>query len=411
MRNCRATFSALVLLTFPEGTSIARQSPSMSFHPPPILSREQWGADELLGIMREAGEGTAQESSPPKITEETAPAEPSEREVKCREILQRYPQEFRHVKAVKETPKGERYLWPRQYSREVKLLVIHHTGENEHPEREEELTGAEHVRAIYRWHTVHNAWGDIGYHYLIDKEGTIYEGRAGGNGIVGAHTYCANTGTLGIALLGNFAREHPTEAQLQSLRWLLSDVSEEYGINPRGRTLFHGRIVPTIVAHRDVSLNKTICAGDVIEGLLPAIRRLIALRDFTSAMLPEKRKKEQRIVQQRSSLLPQGTTRLRLPPRGVMRLQLTYKAPKHRGAGERIAEIERPERDIGLWQTRDGEHVRLRNAIMTENGLVAGEVLQIHLTLLAPRAAGTYLLRIGDITYTLEVTGRRAKRP
>lgn len=409
MRNAAALLWAL-LLTLPPLAAEARRSRDSPFDPPTIVSREEWGADESLGMIREEGTEEKREKPPATPSEEKAPAEPSEREVLCREILQTYKEEFRYRLTLREAPGGERYLWPRQYSREVKLFVIHHTGENENPEREQELTGTEHVRAIYQWHTAHNGWGDVGYHYLIDKEGVIYEGRAGGKGVVGAHTYCANTGTIGIALLGNFEYEDPTEEQLRSARWLLASLSEEYDIDPRGRTLFHGKLVPTIVSHRDVSLNKTACAGDSVQELLPALRRLVALQDFTTVMIiQEKLPEKHYVMRQTKALLPRGSTHLRLPPRGAAKVELTYQAPKDVGAGSRIANVVRSNKDIALWQMRAGNRFRVRDALTTERALERNEKLPIHLTVLAPEETGTYTFRIGNSTYTLDVAGRRLR--
>lgn len=412
MRNAVALLWAFLLTCTPLAAE-ARRSKDSLLVPPPIVSREQWEAEESLGIVREEGTEKEREKPPATPPEEKAPAEPSEREAKCQEILQRYPQEFRRVKTVKETSNGERYLWPRQYSATVKLLVIHHTGENEHPEREEELSGPEHVRAIYRWHTVHNGWGDLGYHYLIDKEGVIYEGRAGGKSVVGAHTYCANTGTIGIALLGNFEHEDPTEEQLRSARWLLASLSEEYDIDPRGRTLFHGKLVPTIVSHRDISLNRTECAGDSVQGLLPLLRRLVAQKDFTTAMLPEKREPERVVAtppaRQKSALIPKGTTHIRLPPRGAARLQLSYEAPSAISASGKIASVVRSSKDLILFQERQGERLRVRATINAERALARGERVTIPLILLAPAQAGTHTLKIGDLTYTIDVSGKRLR--
>ena len=74
-------------------------------------------------------------------------------------------------------------IWPTTHQTPEKF-VIHHTagstGGND-------PAGA--VRGIYYWHSTVLGWGDIGYNYLIDQNGNIYEGRSGGDGVIGAHVY------------------------------------------------------------------------------------------------------------------------------------------------------------------------------------------------------------------------------
>jgi hypothetical protein len=277
-------------------------------------------------------------------------------------------------------PDGEAYLWPRSYSPSVKLIVIHHTGENNHAEEGgaevAKLTGKERIRGIYRVHTVGNGWGDIGYHYLIDPQGIIYEGRAGGHAVVGAHVYCANTGSIGIALLGNFTREDPEEAQLRSLRYLLATLSDEYGIDPRGTALFRGQRVPTILSHRDISLNATACAGDIVESLLPRIRRLTAAKDFLTAMLPKKQELALAVTSSKGgspTITMKGINAIALPPRGVGRFEIVYEYPALSLAkGARIADVERSDASIGLWQERGGEKFRVRNALIAPHAIAKG---------------------------------------
>jgi len=66
------------------------------------------------------------------------------------------------------------------------------------------------IQNIYRFHAVTRGWGDIGYHYIIDRSGGIWEGRYGGAGVRGGHLYNSktcqnfNVGSIGILLLGNY---------------------------------------------------------------------------------------------------------------------------------------------------------------------------------------------------------------
>jgi len=91
-------------------------------------------------------------------------------------------------------------------------LVLHHTAT---PNAGSGSDWPARVRQIWGYHTITNDWGDIGYHFLIDPNGVIYEGRyqglrTDGTVIDGAHNYGFNRGTIGIAMLGTFEGVTPT---------------------------------------------------------------------------------------------------------------------------------------------------------------------------------------------------------
>ena len=76
------------------------------------------------------------------------------------------------------------------------------------------------IRGFYRFHVLSRGWFDIGYNYLVDRYGRIYEGRSGGitNNVRGAQVAGFNTGSAGVALIGNYGSAAPTEAQSTALR-------------------------------------------------------------------------------------------------------------------------------------------------------------------------------------------------
>jgi uncharacterized protein with LGFP repeats len=75
------------------------------------------------------------------------------------------------------------------------------------------------IRAIYRYHVKSSGWRDIGYNFLVDKCGQIYEGRAGGVGrpVLGAHTLGFNSNSAGIAAIGTFSSATPSARMLTSI--------------------------------------------------------------------------------------------------------------------------------------------------------------------------------------------------
>lgn len=93
---------------------------------------------------------------------------------------------------------------------------------------------SEKVAEIRRWHVSDRGWRDIGYHYLIDRDGTVAKGRPIEQ--TGAHVAGHNTGTIGIALFGghgssenDYFNEHFTTAQDRALRKLIADLRGQFG--------------------------------------------------------------------------------------------------------------------------------------------------------------------------------------
>ncbi|MGV9313023.1 peptidoglycan recognition protein family protein [Streptomyces sp. NPDC003691] len=120
----------------------------------------------------------------------------------------------------------------------VKAVTIHHTSLSNN------YTCAEApavVRGVYAYHVLgaDTKWKDIGYHFLVDKCGTIYEGRKGGvdRPVVGAHAFGFNNETSGIALMGNFMEVAPTQAALNSAARIAAWKLGQYGVDPKGTTV------------------------------------------------------------------------------------------------------------------------------------------------------------------------------
>jgi len=174
-------------------------------------------------------------------------------------------------------PDGEALRGTPEYSK-VTHAVVHHTAtSNSVPD------WAAEVLNIWYYHVFTNGWMDIGYNYLIDPNGVIYEGRAGGDGVIGAHFSCRNSNTVGIALLGTYSAVTPTPEALASLERLLGDLCRRNGIDPRAIVLHpsSGLNLPTILGHRDgnvpgATCTITECPGDALYSHLPAIRSKLA---------------------------------------------------------------------------------------------------------------------------------------
>jgi N-acetylmuramoyl-L-alanine amidase len=137
------------------------------------------------------------------------------------------------------------------------------------------------VRGIWSFHVNSNGWSDVGYNWLIDPNGVIYQGRAwvGENdNTQGAHFCGFNGQTMGVCMLGNFNDVSPSPAALSSLVRLLAYRTSANSLNPRGVS-FHAnsmRSLNHISGHRDGCA--TDCPGNALYPQLPALRnRVFAL--------------------------------------------------------------------------------------------------------------------------------------
>lgn len=141
---------------------------------------------------------------------------------------------------------------------DFKGAIIHHTaGTNDYtPEQVPEI-----LRGIYAYHAVTRGWGDIGYNFLIDKWGRIWEGRAGGGELetIGAHTQNYNTNTVGVSVLGNYQEATVSNAAVDAIVRLLGWKLSLHGVDAAGRMTLNGNNLPTIIGHRDVA--STSCPG------------------------------------------------------------------------------------------------------------------------------------------------------
>ena len=147
-------------------------------------------------------------------------------------------------------------------------LIVHHTSAPPGPNGP---TGD--LNAIWSFHTFDRTWGDIGYNYVIDPEGRIYEGRAGGDTVVGAHTQGYNIGAIGISLIGDYNAATPPAPMLASLRRLATALANRYGIDVRSVQFADGLAFRALGGHRD--FNQTDCPGQHVYDLLPALRAAI----------------------------------------------------------------------------------------------------------------------------------------
>ncbi|WP_256361747.1 peptidoglycan recognition protein [Streptomyces sp. TRM70350] len=175
---------------------------------------------------------------------------------------------------------------PPRYDDKVVAVFVHHT---DSPNTYRCADTPRIIRDLYAGQTGTRAWDDIGYNFLVDRCGTIYEGRAGGvdRPVTGAHTLGFNHRTTGIAAIGTFTAgaEVPrvmTEAIAALAAWKLG-LS---GTDPRADVRLissnsHSRFaagtpatLPALAGHNDGYM--TTCPGAALTARLPEIRDLAA---------------------------------------------------------------------------------------------------------------------------------------
>lgn len=182
-------------------------------------------------------------------------------------VLQKYGDQINdlEIEKVELTENGRYLTWPLEYAKYIRGIVIHHTATTKDLDNPELA-----VKNIYEYHTKYKKWGDIGYHYLIAPDGTIFEGRKGGRSVIGGHALPVNKTTIGIAVLGNYQDDEPTEAVLASIIKLSRALSVEYGIEPDKKYIYKRQAFESIMGHRDN--DNTACPGEKLYAKIPYIR-------------------------------------------------------------------------------------------------------------------------------------------
>ncbi|HEX8823974.1 MAG TPA: peptidoglycan recognition family protein, partial [Archangium sp.] len=137
-------------------------------------------------------------------------------------------------------------------------LVLHHSGNG----------GETAPRQIEHKHMVEKKWDDVGYHYLIPPSGSIHEGRP--LRYKGSHVELANTGKVGILMMGDFDAnwwdfdDEPTTAQLNAAAALIKTLKAEF------------RTITLLGGHRDYKKG-TECPGSIMYGRITALRSATGL--------------------------------------------------------------------------------------------------------------------------------------
>jgi hypothetical protein len=148
------------------------------------------------------------------------------------------------------------------YASRLQLAIVHHTAGST-PKSPDQSAAI--VRAIQVYHVKSNGWNDIGYNFLVDPFGQVFEGRGGGidRNVIGAHALGFNTGSTGVSLLGNFETKTLTDEARAALVGLLAWRLDVGHVDPTAQVRYVSSGVPhtlrAVSGHRDV--NSTDCPG------------------------------------------------------------------------------------------------------------------------------------------------------
>jgi hypothetical protein len=166
-----------------------------------------------------------------------------------------------------------------RYAPSTQMVFVHHT---DTPNGYAAADVPAIIRAIYTYHVRSNGWNDIGYNFLVDAYGRVFEGRAGGidRPVIGAQTGGFNTGSVGIAVIGDGGSAPLTSATRDALTKLIAWRLDVAHVDPLGRaTLISGgndrypagksATFRVVSGHRDAL--STDCPGALIYPELDAI--------------------------------------------------------------------------------------------------------------------------------------------
>jgi len=170
------------------------------------------------------------------------------------------------------------------YADGIHLAIVHHTaGSNAYSKAQ----SASIVRAIELYHVQGNGWNDIGYNFLVDKYGQVFEGRYGGitRPVVGAHAMGFNSGSVGVAVIGDYGSTAISPAARNALVSLIAWRLDLAHVDPLSKVVRVSAGNPRYAAGTAVTLNAisghrdvypSSCPGASLYAQLPSIRTAVA---------------------------------------------------------------------------------------------------------------------------------------
>ena len=136
----------------------------------------------------------------------------------------------------------------------VQKLVAHHSASKQSATKKADIA---------KWHK-ERGFSQIGYHKIIEGNGTIVNGRF--ENIQGAHAKGVNQGSLGVCVVGDFEKETPSQAQISSLVSVLTGWCKAHGLN--SKNIYGHFNVPGVST-------ATSCPGKNLKSQLAVIKQKV----------------------------------------------------------------------------------------------------------------------------------------
>jgi len=156
---------------------------------------------------------------------------------------------------------------------EISAAFVHHTvNSNDYSPAEVPAL----LRGIYAYHTQSRGWSDVGYNFLVDRFGRIWEGRWGGirRPVIGAHTLGYNENSFAMSAIGNFETVAPTRDMLRAYKQLFAWKLDRSGVDGDAYTTIDRVRLRTISGHRNAA--STACPGSHLYAKIPVLRKRVA---------------------------------------------------------------------------------------------------------------------------------------
>ncbi|MCB1256309.1 MAG: N-acetylmuramoyl-L-alanine amidase [Microthrixaceae bacterium] len=166
------------------------------------------------------------------------------------------------------------------YASSVSFGVVHHS-DSGNSYSQAQVPGI--IRGIQAFHMNGRGWNDIGYNFVVDKYGGVWEGRGGGadRPVIGAHAAGFNSGSVGVMVLGDYTATAPSAAARESVARVIGWKLAHYDADPTASVTYTPGsgspkyavgvpvTIPAVVGHGDVG--QTACPG-LIRNYLSSIR-------------------------------------------------------------------------------------------------------------------------------------------
>ncbi|HEY3561821.1 MAG TPA: N-acetylmuramoyl-L-alanine amidase [Kribbella sp.] len=159
-----------------------------------------------------------------------------------------------------------------KYTTTVLAAFVHHTADRNDYTRTQVPAM---VRAMYAYHVKSRGWCDLGYNFLVDRFGRIFEGRYGGAQlpVLGAHTASYNANSFGVAVIGNFEQAAPPAVMLESTARVIAWKLDANYRSPSATIVLDGTRLHTVSGHRDTKA--TACPGTQLYNKLGWLRQRV----------------------------------------------------------------------------------------------------------------------------------------